>query len=129
MKYHGMLAAALMLGVVVGCHPNKKQVVVEPASPQTVQEIRQSYQTVDPNARVGVVVATLPQKGLVAVGDVAVADFKEGDVLVFMDSQRHLIATGKVIAKTADALHVSYDIDAADGREPQIGDLAVKSLH
>ena len=128
MMSRGMLAAALMLGVVVGCHHNKTQ-LAEPASPQTVQEIRQSYQAIDPNARVGVVVAALPQKGLVAVGDVAVADFNEGDVLVFMDSQHHIIATGKVIAKTADALHVSYDIAAADGREPQIGDLAVKSSH
>ena len=128
MMSRGMLAAALMLGVVVGCHHNKKQ-IAEPASPQTVQEIRQSYQAVDPNARVGVVTAALPQRGLVAVGDVAVADFNEGDVLVFMDSQRHIIATGKVIAKTADALHLSYDIAAADGREPQVGDLAVKSSH
>ena len=126
MKSRGMLAAALMLGVVVGCH-HKKQVAAEPVSPQAVQEIRQSYKSVDPNARVGVVIAILPQKGLVAVGDVAVADFKEGDVLVLMDSQRHIIAVGKVVAKTAEALHVSYDITGADQREPQVGDLAVKS--
>ena len=127
MKSYGMLAAALMLGVAVGCHHQKKQLAAEPASPQTIQEIRQSYKSVDPNARVGVVIATLPQKGLVAVGDVAVADFKAGDVLVFVDSQRHIIAAGKVVAKTADALHVSYDITVTDQREPQVGDLAVKT--
>jgi hypothetical protein len=128
MKSRGMLAAALMLGVIAGCH-HKKPVVVEPASPQTIQAIRQSYTSVDPNARVGVVIAILPQKGLVAVGDVAVADFKEGDVLVLMDSHRHIIAAGKVVAKTADALHVTYDISGADEREPQVGDVAVKVVH
>lgn len=127
MKSRGMLVAALMLGVVGGCHQKKQ--TASPASPEVLQEVRQSYTQIDPNARVGVVIAALPDKGLVAVGDVAVADFKEGDVVVLMDSERHIIAAGKVVAKTADAVHVSYDIAGADEREPQVGDLAVKSAH
>lgn len=127
MKSRGMLVAALMLGVVVGCH-HKKQAAT-PVSPEVLQEVRESYTQIDPSARVGVVIAALPGKGLVAVGDVAVADFNEGDVVVLMDSHRHIIAAGKVVAKTADAVHVSYDIAGADEREPQVGDLAVKSSH
>ncbi len=127
MKSRGMLVAALMLGVVVGCHQKKQ--TASSASSEVLQEVRQSYVAIDPDARVGVVIAALPGKGLVAVGDVVVADFKEGDVVVLMDSQRHIIAAGKVVAKTADAVHVSYDIAGADEREPQVGDLAVKSSH
>lgn len=128
MTSRGMLVAALMLGMVAGCH-HKKQVASDPASAQTLQEVRQSYQAIDPNARVGVVIAALPGKGLVAVGDVVVADFNEGDVVVLMRSDRHIIAAGKVVAKTADAVHVSYDISSADEREPAVGDLAVKTSH
>ena len=128
MKSRGMLVVALMLGVVAGCH-QKKQGAAEAVSPEKLQEVRQSYVAIDPNARVGMVIATLPGKGLVAVGEVAVADFKEGDVVVLMNSDRHIIAAGKVVAKTADAVHVSYDIAGADEREPQVGDLAVKSSH
>lgn len=127
MTFRGMLVAMLMLGVVAGCHYKKSGPT--PLSPETVQQIRQSYAAVDPNARVGIVIAALPEKGLVAVGDVAVADFKEGDVIVFIDGNRQVIAAGKVVATTADAIHVSYDLADPKGREPGVGDLAVKTKY
>jgi hypothetical protein len=127
MRFRGMLVATLMAGVLAGCQHKKAAPV--PLAPEAVQEIRQSYMSVDPKARVGVVIAALPEKGLVAVGDVPVADFKEGDVVVFIDNHRQVIAAGKVVAKTADALHVSYDLAGAHGREPGVGDLAVKTSY
>lgn len=91
-----------------------------------VSQIRQNYQAADPNARVGVVIAVLPEKGLIAVGDIPVADLKVDDTLVILTPQQKIIGAGKVVALTADAAHVSYDV-TAKGRAPQVGDVAVKA--
>lgn len=122
-----LLCTALLCVVAAGCQHRRP--VVQPLAPEAVQSIRESYLRVDPSTRVGTVIAALPEKGLVAVGQLPVNEFKEGDVLVFVDTSRQVIAAGKVVAKTTDALHVSYDVRGANGREPQVGDLAVHSGH
>jgi hypothetical protein len=91
-----------------------------------VNQIRQNYQAADPNAKVGVVIAVLPESGLIAVGDIRVADLKVNDTLVLLTPKQKIIGAGKVVALTADAAHVTYDV-TANGRAPQIGDVAVKA--
>ena len=119
---HLTLTTLVGLALLAGC-THKHQGAIDTTA---VQQIRESYTRVDPNAKVGLVVAMLPEKGLAAVGDVPVADFQVGDVLVLMDTKQQIIGAGHVVAKTDDALHISYDV-TAKGRAPQVGDIAVKS--
>ena len=126
MKLRTLCATALVSAALVGCH-QRHAAAPEPLSPEALQSVRESYTRVDPKAMVGAVIASLPEKGLVAVGGLPVKEFQEGDILVFVDASKQVIAAGKVIAKTADALHVSYDLRGANSREPQVGDLAVRS--
>jgi len=123
-----LCAAALLSAAVVGCH-KRQAPVAQPLSPEALQALRESYTRVDAKTLVGTVTAALPEKGLVAVGEIPVDQVAVGEIIVFADASREVIAAGKVIAKTADALHVSYDLRGANGREPQVGDLAIRSGH
>lgn len=126
MKHLRTFCLAVLVGAtLVGCRYRHSQ--PEPMDAAAVQQVRDRYTKLDPAARVGVVVAALPEKGLVAVGDIPVQDFAENDVLVFMDRETQVIAAGKVVAKTDAALHLSYDVRGPEGREPQVGDLAVRT--
>src|SRR3954468_7476272 len=51
----------------------------------------------NPDARVGVVLAALPEKRFVSVGQVPVEDFHVGDTVTFMDGGGAQIATGQVV--------------------------------
>jgi hypothetical protein len=113
-------AVSIVALVSLGCTKHK------PASPEQVQQIREVYQTVDPNAKVGTVIAVLPKKGLAAVADIPLDQVAIGDTLVLMDSKQKIIGAGHVIEKTSDALQISYDV-TAQGRQPRVGDLAVKA--
>lgn len=123
MRLSQIMVAMVLVGMMlVGCRSTPKTLDAE-----GVKQVRSSYTKIDPNARLGVVIAVLPEKGLVAVGDLQVADFSEGDVLVLLDKDQKVIGAGTVVAKTADALHVKYDVATPKGREPVVGDLAVRS--
>lgn len=119
------MVSLISVGFVVGCSSGKHKSGT-PADQAAVQQIRENYTSVDPHAKVGTVIAVLPDKALAAVGDLPVADFQIGDVLVLMDTKQQVIGAGHVVAKTADAVHIAYDV-TAKGRAPQVGDLAVKS--
>jgi hypothetical protein len=101
--------------------------IAPPASPETVQSIRQSFQTQDPSAVVGLVIAVLPDSNLAAVGDVPVDKFQAGQVVTFIDSTQRIIAVGNVVNMTADAVHVKYQPQGDQPRAPREGDLAVKT--
>jgi hypothetical protein len=126
------LAAAMAVtaaAFVGGCAHHQApatQPIAEPATPETVQSIRQSYQQRDPSTVVGLVIATLPESNLAAVGDVPVGEFKAGDVVTFIDSNQTTIAVGNVVNTTADAVHVRYEPQGDSPRAPREGDLAVK---
>jgi hypothetical protein len=114
------LAVSMVALISVGCTKHK------PASPEQVQQIRETYQSVDPHAKVGTIIAVLPEKGLAAVGDIPLDQVAIGDTLVILDSKQKIIGAGHVIEKTSDALQISYDV-TAQGRKPRVGDLAVKA--
>lgn len=121
--HHAVLSAVLTSLLVCGCKAYRQPT---PADETTLQQIRESYTRVDPSAKVGRVIAVLPENALVAVGDVNPADFEMGDVLVFINTKQQVIAAGHVVEKTANAIHLNYDVKE-DGRAPEVGDLAVKA--
>lgn len=123
--HHVALSAVLASLLVCGCM-NKKQPIAPPADEATLQVTREAYTQIDPAAKVGRVIAALADAPLVAVGDVNPAEFQRDEVVVFLDSAQKIIAVGHVVEKTADAVHVNYDVKA-DGRAPVVGDLAVKA--
>lgn len=120
--HHIALAGLIGSALVLGCAHKKSAT----ADQSAIQQIRQNYAQVDPNAKVGLVIAVLPDKALAAIGDIPVADVQVGDTLVLLDAKQQIIGAGKVVAKTQDAIHVSYDV-TAKGRAPEVGDLAVKA--
>lgn len=115
-----VLAAAVAGLMAVGCTKH------EPPTTERVQEIREVYQTVDPKAKVGTIIAVLPEKGLAAVGNVPLDQVAVGDVMVILDAQQKIIGSGHVVAKTDDAAQISYDV-TAQGRQVRVGDMAVKA--
>ena len=122
--HHAVLSAVLTSLVICGCKSIKPAAV--PADEATLQQFRDTYTRVDPTAKVGRVIAVLPDNALVAVGDINPADVQMDDVFVFMNTNNQIIAMGHVVATTADAIHLRYDVKA-DGQAPVVGDLAVKA--
>jgi hypothetical protein len=112
--------------LVAGCGGKAKQaddVQAGTASEVDVAAIRARYQATNPRNRVGVVVATMADANLAAVGDIPVQDFAMGDILTFIDAREEPIATGRVVNATPTELHLRYD---AKRRAPRVGDLAVR---
>lgn len=123
-------AVATLAAVLVGCHhqqPPAGPPVAPPATAETVKNIREAYQQRDPSTVVGLVIATLPEQNLVAIGDVPVSQFQPGQLVTFIDSNQAIIAVGNVVNTTADAVHVKYQPQGEASRPPREGDLAVKT--
>lgn len=121
------LAAAVTL---TGCQPKQPPAgppIAPPATAETVRDIRESYMKTDPTAVVGLVIATLPDSNLAAIGDVPVGQFQPGEVVTFIDSNQAVIAVGNVVNTTADAVHVKYQPQGEMSRAPREGDMAVKT--
>ncbi len=135
LKLSLLAAAAIAVG---GCATNKPAPEPE-MTPQTVSLLRQQIMTENPGAQVGLVIALLPEHNLASVGDVNVYNFRNGDVLTFVDAQLKPITTGVVVNSTADAIHVEYKPvpvtpeqesrparDEPGPRQLRMGDLAVR---
>ena len=122
--HHLVLSAVLTSLVLCGCNSHKPSAI--PADEATLQQFRRPTPRIDPTAKIGRVIAVLPKNALAAVGDIAPADVQIGDVMVFMNTKSQILAVGHVVEKTADAIHLNYDVKA-DGRAPVVGDLAVKA--
>jgi hypothetical protein len=122
----GALAAML-----AGCAAKPKTATTPPpasvdSARQSAKDLQAAYQKTDPTARVGIVLAVKPELSLVAVGDVPVKDFKNGDILSFMDSSQQLVANGRVTDTDNNLLIVKYDVLPSGGRAPRTGDLAIR---
>lgn len=122
MRLLGYLAAGVGVScLLAGCQQRQSS-----ADLTVLGQVREAYIQVDRDAQVGIVTATLPERGLVSVEQVDLDQFEEGDVLVLMDSKQRIIGAGHVVRKTDKALHLSYDVTAS-GRQVEVGDLAVRS--
>lgn len=118
--------ALLAAGLLFGCQSKKQQPQPQAASPAVIRSIEQNYRKVNPGARVGQVVEILPDANLAAIADVAVGDFAENDVVVFMDASRNVIAYGRVLNTVANHLAVKYTVDQPGQRAPRKGDLMLR---
>jgi hypothetical protein len=114
---------------LIACHQQEEP----PAPPVTeaqLSELRSTYHSQDPNARVGVVTAVLESSNLASVGKVPVKDFTVGDIITFLDSNGKVLALGKVEAVNPDSLTVRYDISGDKSyRAPAVGDVAARFIH
>ncbi len=127
MNVRALSALLMILAVAAGCQNQPKPAEQESMTPAVdtarVAEVRQMYQQVNANTRVGYINAVLADDQLVSVVDVPTADFKIGDTVTFVDVDQNPIASGRVVNVLPDAVHVRY---AATERAPRVGDLAVK---
>src|SRR5258705_6325686 len=90
-----LVATTTALGVISGCRHRPPPPAPERrvATTDTVRSLRAAYQQSDPGARVGLVIISRPDLGnLVAVGDVPLQDFREGDPITFLDADQNVLA-------------------------------------
>lgn len=118
-----VLAGSLL--ATAGCQNKAERAEnrLPPVAEIDVDAIREQYTRANPDNRVGVVTAVLEESNLAAVGDIPLADFGIGDVLVFIDSREQPFNSGQVVNATNTALHVQYE---PDERAPRVGELAVR---
>ncbi len=109
-----MVVASLAM---VGCKSSKTGGAEQAA---TVQE---QFAKLEPGTKVGSVTAVLPDAGLLAA--TGLQDLAIGQTVVVLTPNQKIIAAGTVVEKTADAIHVRYDVNEK-GRTPRAGDLIVK---
>ena len=124
-----VLAVMGVLGGVSGCAKPKPPPppAAAPATADAVQAIRDEYKQEDPNVAVGPVEAVKPETQMAAVGGMPLKDFHEGDPVVFVDSSKNPVTTGRVVQIDDPWLIVKYE-EAGQGfkRVPQTGDIAVR---
>jgi hypothetical protein len=129
-RIHTLTVAALA-GLVLGfsgCSSSSAP-PAPPVTPEQLTQLQQTYRNQRPDARVGEVTAVLSSSNLASISDVPVKDFTEGDIITFLDSNGKVLTMGKVEAVTENSLTVKYDPPGKGGREPAIGDVAVRLIH
>jgi hypothetical protein len=122
----------MLVLVAAGCAANKPPPVAQ--MPQTVTlgdndyaAIKKAYLDANPDARVGRVIAVLPNEKRLTANDVPFADFKAGDIISIVDGQLNLIADGTVLEVQPDQLYVSYVPATVGSRDPAAGDLLIRA--
>lgn len=96
-------------------------------SESKLSSLQSEYQQVDAGARVGQVIAALPEQKLVAVSGMPTSGILEGEHITFTDQQGNVIAIGSVVSVRSDSIHVEYSLPAASGsRAPEKGDIAIR---
>lgn len=127
--HHIVPALVMCVGILGGCH-FKQPPPPPPPAPATadmLQSMRESYQRVDPSARVGMVSAVDSATRLAAVKDLPVQDFREGNAVTFVDSQQQVIGQGRVVNVAGDTVYVRYEPATGPGqRAPKAGDIMVR---
>lgn len=129
-RWAGVLLVAGLVGACQPKPPPPPPPPVEPVpTPQTRAEIRDSVLQSDPLAKVGEVKGVMPERSMLAVGDVPPKDFAEGDVIQIVGGKRTVLAQGTIqtIDSATGLLVVKYQLNqVVGGRTPEIGDLAVR---
>jgi hypothetical protein len=120
-------ALAILIGLhLFGCKVRQSQPVpAPPADPATMAMVRQEFLKNNPDAIVGFVTEALAQRNWVAVSDVPLGAFREGQVMVFMNARMQSLGSGVVRRVTGTALHVECNPKSA-ARPITVGDLAVR---
>jgi hypothetical protein len=128
MKPALLLTLIAVSSCAVGCHNGKKldNPQVYKAVASDLAEMRTRYQRRDPATRLGLVVASNPKVDVVAVGEINPADFHVGDIVSFVDTSETPLASGTVVRKLSDSIHVRYDSPLKGSRAPREGDVMIK---
>ena len=117
----GVIVAA---GLIAGCAQKREQPQAkapQAAPVQAAESLRRSLVRANPNARVGIVAATLGQ--FAAVRDVPAGNVAEGATVQILDPGGEVVGYGLVRAVKEDRIHVLYQADARRG--PAVGDLVM----
>ena len=117
----GVVVAA---GLVFGCQSKREQPQVaapEPAPMQAAESLRQSLVRANPDARVGIVAATVGR--FAAVREVPAGNVAEGATVQILDPGGEVVGYGLVRAVKDDTIHVLYQGDTRRG--PAVGDLVM----
>src|SRR5438105_15690022 len=98
------ISAVLLLAALLpltGCRSAPKMKpstpAPQPASADRDDQIRRMYQEHNRDIRVGLVIATLPQYRLAAVGDIAAQDIAVNVTLSFIDGDEKVLTTGVAV--------------------------------
>src|SRR5687767_603800 len=97
------VVAVVLIGCRAAASKRSATTAPSPASPKQVQAIRQIYQLQQPHVVVGVVTAARPQDRLVAVGDLATLEMRDGQIVQFIDKQQQVLTGGVVVRVLADS--------------------------
>ena len=120
----------VLLTILVGCQSNapreQQAPVAPPATPDTLAGVRLMFHATHPNAMIGMVLSVRTEDKLAAVGDLPLDKFRNGQAVVFIDSNANPIADGTVVNITGGVLVASYSITQSNQRAPQAGDLMVR---
>jgi hypothetical protein len=117
-------------GLLAGCQTTQREQAGPPPNDERIRMITASYRQADPNVRLAVVTATLPDAKLAAATSDSAADFKDDAVVLFIDANEHTIAHGNVVRVVEDSVHIKYEPESLEtgGRAPREGDVAVHIL-
>lgn len=119
------LAAALLFAMAGCMAPPAPPPAPQPMpTPDKISALRASYQQQAPGTLLGQVDAVRESDQLVAINDIPVQEFKEGDPVTFIDISSTIINHGHVVRTTPELVMVKYDSDGI--RPPRKGDLMVR---
>jgi hypothetical protein len=127
MTFSRTLALCLLGAFLLNGCTSQKQPEAKPAPSPIGGDVVAAYQKKHPDALIGRVVSVRPQDRLVAVGNMPVDQLKTGDAVVIIGSDQEQIATGDVVSKGKEWIHVHYS-DTAQ-RVPALDDLVVRFKH
>ncbi len=129
MTFKCLVVLVLMLFVAVSCRNSRrmKSDDLRPLGSPTAEALRASYARNRPETRTGVVVAVNNEYNMVAVGDINPREFRERQVVSFVDPHDNTLTSGTVLRIVPDKqmLHVKYDRKAGT-RAPREGDIMVR---
>ena len=112
-----------LTAALAGCHSHKPAPLPPPATPYTVERLQAEFAQIDPSAKVGLVSAINRTHHLAAISHLDVADFRTGDPITFMDTNRNLLGAGTAVRTVNDLLVVRFGHTTRPLRQ---GDLAVR---
>jgi hypothetical protein len=121
-----LLAAVVLLG---GCRRKSMPTTTEaelPPQPVNYPEARARLQQKDPGAQMGRVIAVLPDERMASIGEINVQEFQRGQAIQILGAEDQPVATAVVLSIVNDTLHVRYTPVGQGGRQPYVGDLAIR---
>ena len=133
-RRHAGTCGLLLLTVLVmvlpgGCRRKSMPTTTEaelPPRPVNYPEARARLQKKDPSARMGRVIAVLPDERMASIGEINVQEFQRGEAIQILGAEDQPVATGVVLSIVNDTLHVRYTPVGEGGRRPYVGDLAIR---